>query len=139
MAKKKKAKVKNGRPSKYSPKYIRTVEKYISEISPTANTLPKIVDIAIIIGVPEKTLHAWANENEEFRKSLDNIKDEQRKMLIDRGLFDKDVNSTITKLMLMSNHGMREKSDTDITTDGEKVVVGFNYTKPNEDNPNNKA
>ena len=125
-----------GRPSKYDKKYIQTIEEYIADIPNKRNQLPKIVDIAIIIGVTEKRLYEWANEHEEFRQSLDNIKDEQRKMLIDRGLFDKDCNSTITKLMLMSNHGMKEKKDTDITSDGESIV-GFNYIPNDKDNSNN--
>lgn len=124
-----------GRPSKYDPKYIEVIEEYIETIPERPNQLPKIVDIAILIGVPEKTIYAWAKNEPEFRKSLDNIIDEQGKMLIDRGLFDKDCNSTIAKLILMNNHGMSEKRDTDIKSDGERVVA-FNYVAPNNSNDN---
>ena len=118
---------KGGRPSKYDPKYIQTIEEYIRTIPDRKNQLPKIVDIAIIIGVPQKTIYAWADKNPEFRKSLDDIINEQRKMLVDRGLFDKDCNSTITKLILMNNHGMAEKKETEETS---KTVVSFNYVEP---------
>ena len=109
-----------GRPTKYNPQYILMVEDYLKRNQDEEEVvrLPTISGFASEIGFPEKTLYAWANNEPEFRKALDKIKEEQKKRLLNKGLSG-DYNSTIAKLILSANHGMREGKD--ITTDGEKI------------------
>jgi hypothetical protein len=47
----------------------------------------------------------------------------QATQLINDGIYGgKEVNATIVKLLLQNNHGMKEKSETDITTNGQSLV-----------------
>lgn len=133
---------------KYDPKFIGYVDKYLKKnrdrnvkILKQKNTdkgyemfetrlkvkLPTIVGFALYLGVVEKTLHNWANEYPEFRVALDKIKSEQRQRLINSGLSG-EYNSTIAKLILSSNHGMRERVDA--TTD-DGPINNFNDEQVN--------
>lgn len=60
--------------------------------------------------IPETTMQGWAEERPEFSVSLQRIKKEQKKMLLDKGLSG-DYTSMITKLQLMNNHGYAEKRE----------------------------
>jgi hypothetical protein len=84
--------------------------------------LPTIYGFATYLGVTEKTLQNWGNNNKEFRIALDKIKNEQKQRLINSGLAG-DYNSTIAKLILSSDHGMKERTD---NTSGDKPINNFN-------------
>jgi len=64
----------------------------------------------------------------EVQKGIEKIMNEQLTRLIDRGL-EGTYSSTIAKLMLSSNHGMREKSD--VTTDDNPIPL-LDYTVKKE-------
>jgi len=144
-----------GRPTKYDRKFIQEVDRYLEEnqdeevqVVKQANSekgyemydnklkvkLPTIEGFALFIDVSKKTLYNWRDEHNEFLHALGKIEKEQQKRLVNMGLSG-EYNSTIAKLILSSNHGMREKTETDITTKGE-AVAGFNFIKPNEENKN---
>lgn len=131
------------RPTKYKEEFIAKVDEYLSErvdkevqVVKQANTekgyemydnkikvqLPTREGFAGFIGVDRKTLDNWGNKYEEFFHALTKIDTEQHKRLIDNGLSG-DYNPTIAKLILSSNHGMREKTDTDITSGGEPIKI----------------
>jgi len=78
--------------------------------------LPTIEGLSVYLGVARDTLYEWATKHEEFSDTLDSLRAEQADKLINNGLSG-NYNSTIAKLMLSSNHGMREKSD--VTSDGK--------------------
>ena len=80
--------------------------------------LPSIEGFSLHLGVATKTLYNWGDEHPEFLHALEKIKKEQQLRLMDKGLSG-EYNSTIAKLILSANHGMREKSD--ITTDGKEL------------------
>lgn len=84
--------------------------------------LPTIVGFAAYLGVSEKTLYNWAGDNDDFRIALDKIKNEQKQRLINSGLSG-NYNSTIAKLILSSNHGMKERVD---KTSDDKPINNFN-------------
>lgn len=129
-----------GRPSKYNPKYCDEVDRYLEEnqdeevkVLKQSNSekgfvtydtklkvkLPTVEGFAIFIGVNKTTLYEWEKVNQSFSNSLDKIREEQRRRLLNSGLSG-DYNSTIAKLILSSNHGMREKSD--ITSDDQPLT-----------------
>lgn len=118
--------VNEGRPSKYDPKYIESVLTYLAEHVDTKDEkghtvkLPTVEGFARYIGVNKTTLYEWEQAHKEFSNSLDHIRTEQQERLLNKGLSG-DYNPTIAKLILSSNHGMREKSDTDITTGGKAI------------------
>lgn len=115
-----------GSPTKYKEEYIEEVDKYISSLNDTE--VPLKEDFAYRLGVDDDTLDNWANAKDEegklkhpeFFGALKRITQKQKIQLINDGIYGgKEVNPTITKLMLMNNHGMREK--TDFTSDDDKI------------------
>lgn len=141
---------KGGRPTKLTPELIKLSKKYLplckdtyktyitgsdSEGNPITAThlevkLPTLQGFARFLSVNSETVRIWATENIEFSATVDDIKEEQASRLVGKGLSGL-YNSSIVKLLLSSNHGMREKVDTDITTQGEKINV-FDQHQLNE-------
>lgn len=132
-----------GRPTKYKPIYIKQVDEYLVsrqdeevQVVKQANTekgyemyetkvkvrLPTIEGFARFIGVNKTTLYEWEKDHPLFSNALEKIRQEQQERLLDNGLSG-DYNSTIAKLILSSNHGMREKSETDITSGGKPLPI----------------
>ena len=77
---------------------------------PITVKLPTVEGFADFIGVTKTTLYNWAKEHAEVKGGIDKIITEQLTKLIDNGL-QGTYNSTIAKLILSSNHGMREGID----------------------------
>jgi len=121
-----------GRPTKYTDEMPQKVDEYIescgdfeSEFHKTRGQssdtyertidvkLPKVEGFAIHIGVHTDTLYEWAKVHPKFSVALESIKLVQKNMLQDGGISGK-YNSTIAKLILSSNHGMNEKTETKI-------------------------
>ena len=137
---------KNGRPSEYKEEYIKEADVYLSACQdeyeefhktrgPQSNgyerlvkvNLPTIEGFALMLGVNKTSLYEWEKKNPMFSNALDKIRTEQQKRLVEGGLSG-DYNSTIAKLILSANHGMKEKTETDITSGGDKIT-GFNFIK----------
>jgi len=128
-----------GRPTKYTEDMVDKVDYYIEKESIDSEIefhktrgeksdtyervltvkLPTIEGFASFIGVNKDSLYEWARKHEVFSVALEKIRVEQRNRLIDNGLSG-NYNSTIAKLILSSNHGMKEKSD--VTSDGKAVA-----------------
>lgn len=146
------------RPTKYNSKYIESIDKYLEErkdeevdvvvqkneekgykmYKPKIKVkLPTIEGFARFIEVNKTTLYKWEAKHKKFSNALEKIRVEQKQRLIDSGLSG-SYNSTIAKLVLSANHGMREGTDLDITSRGN-VIKGFNFIKPKdaEDNSDN--
>jgi len=75
-----------------------------------AVTLPTIEGFALFLGVSRTTLFSWGDKYPEFLYSLEMLKADQKDRLINMGLSGQ-YNATTAKLILMSNHGMSEKSE----------------------------
>lgn len=111
-----------GRPSKYSEEILTKTYQYIDSCGTENRTLVTIQGLALYLKVNVDTISEWKKTYYEFSESIDKLMNKQAQQLINDGIYGgKEVNATIVKLMLMNNHGMREKSETDITTQGEKV------------------
>ena len=102
---------KEGRPTKYTPQTPQLVDKYLESIENSPKHLPKIYSLAIFLGVNTDTIHEWEKKYPEFSVSLSRLKDRQAQKLVDDGIYG-NTNPTIVKLMLMNNHGMKERNDT---------------------------
>lgn len=111
-----------GRPTKYNPQIITQTNEYIKSCGREQMTLPTIQGLAIKLCVNKTTIYEWAKENPEFSNAIDKLMDYQAQQLINDGIYGgKEINAPIVKLMLMNNHGMREKSDTDVTSNGKEI------------------
>jgi len=111
-------------------------EKTIGEKSNTYERkvkikLPTNEGLGLHLDVADSTIYLWAEKHEMFSETLEKIKRLQKKMLIEHSL-NGDYSPVIAKLMLSSNHGMREKVDTDITSKGEQLKTVINIIKPHE-------
>jgi hypothetical protein len=81
--------------------------------------LPTIEGFARYIDVSKKSLYNWEKVYSELLHALDRIRTEQHDRLINQGLSG-EYNSTIAKLILSSNHGMAEKTETALTFEDEE-------------------
>jgi len=97
-----------GRPTKYKPEYC-DLTKYLKS-SKVKGELPSICGYAVYLGVSEKTLENWGKTKEEFFRSLRKLLTISKQTLMNKGLKG-TYNSTIAKLILSSDHGMRERTD----------------------------
>lgn len=118
-----------GRPSEYQEQYNELVDQYLQDCKDSYEDnkrtveLPTVGGFALMVGVNKQTLYNWADKHPEFLDSLNKIVEEQQKRLINQGLAG-NYNPTIAKLILSSNHGMSEKTETktDITSGGDKIA-----------------
>ena len=123
-----------GRPTKYTEDMPERADEYLATCVDSFEgkikkvNLPTEEGFAHFLGVGVSTIFAWANKYPAFQESLAYIKGEQKKKLISEGLAD-NYNSTIAKLMLSSNHGMREGTD---HTSGGKTFEGIKVYLPIE-------
>ena len=118
-----------GRPSKYRAEFIDKIDEYLKskqdaifEFHKTRGTTSDSYERKIDVNLPTKegfakyidvvvsTLFEWEKDHKEFSKALGKITAEQKKRLINSGLSG-DYNTTIAKLILSSNHNMRDKQD----------------------------
>lgn len=141
-----------GRPTEYKEEYIVKAQEYLSLCQDEEKQvvkqssekyemydnklkvkLPTIEGFARFIGVNKTSLYEWEKKHPDFSNALDDIRQEQQQRLINSGLSG-EYNPTIAKLILSSNHGMREKSETDITTLGKPITWNEEktYLKNNE-------
>lgn len=122
MAKKKaKKKHAGGRPTKYKEEYCSReyIQGYLDECE-DKEELISICGFSCYIGSTEETLQNWGRKYPQFLRSLGIIKQKSKQMLCNKGLKG-DYNSTIAKLMLSANHGLRE--GTDVTSGGESITI----------------
>jgi hypothetical protein len=125
------------RPSKYNEKFISEADVYLAEcVDATVDgrlkvNIPTIEGFALHIGVNKDTLYGWSKDNATFSDALTKIKTEQQQRLLNNGLAG-TYNSTIAKLVLSSNHNMREKSD--VTTNDKDLPTPILNVLPNDSN-----
>ena len=121
-----------GRPTTYSDEVLDITNDYIKNHVAKGDTVPTIEGLAVELDTGKQTLYQWAviPKNKEFKYALAVLKAKQGRLLLQMGLAG-ESQPTITKLMLMSNHGYHEKIMEDVTSAGERID-GFNYIKPSE-------
>src|SRR3990167_7962808 len=109
-----------GRPTKYDPAMVDELDKYLETTGREQMSLPTIQWFSLWLDVNDETLTEWSKKYPDFSATLSRLKKLQAKQLIDDGIYGgKEVNSTIVKLLLQNNHGMKERSD---MTTGDKEL-----------------
>lgn len=126
-----------GRPTKYDPKFVEEVNKYLEESTREQMTLPKIESLAIRLDVSKKTLYNWGEQHPEFLHALEKVMLYQGERLIDDGIYGgKEVNATIIKLLLQNNHGMSEGPTSlqqiNVGTDKGNTITFVNFKNESE-------
>lgn len=131
-----------GRPTKYKPEFIQKADEYIKKCQDEETdwlksytegkvsgetyehrvkvNLPTHEGFATSLQVDITSLYEWARKNKQFSLALSRISTAQKERLLSKGLSG-DYNSTIAKLILSANHGMKEKTD---VTSNDKEIEG---------------
>lgn len=121
-----------GRPTDYKPIFCKKVSQYLKtcvdedyKLITTDGAqstsykhkirvhLPSLDGFCKFLNVSRNSLYRWREEHKEFRDATEAIIIEQKKRLIERSMSG-DYNSTIAKLVLSSNHDMREKTEVEM-------------------------
>lgn len=115
-----------GRPTEYNDEILKKSQEYIKSRKDDGKEvkLPTLEGLALYLDVSRKSLYNWAEKHSEFLHTLGIIERKQKEKLIAKGLSG-DYNSTIAKLMLSSNHGMKERTENENT--GEVKITITNY------------
>jgi hypothetical protein len=93
---------------------------YLDNYQAVGDMVPSIAGLADELGICEKTCYNWAEKFPSFLQSLERIKTKQHRRLLNGGLAN-ELNPTIVKLGLTTNHGYTDKSATDLTSQGDKI------------------
>jgi hypothetical protein len=113
---------KMGRPTKYDPSFVAKVDEYLLQCGREQTMLPTLEQFTIFLNISMDALEDYREKYADFSGALEKIMKCQKIQLINDGIYGgKEVNSTIVKLLLQNNHGMREKVDT--TTDGKPLPI----------------
>lgn len=104
-----------GRPKEYRKSFIDDVYKYVDDcvkrsIEHENHQIPTIEGVAEMLGFSRETVREWTKEDNDFSRAIEYCKAQQCKQLINNGLLNR-YNPTITKLMLSSNHGYKERTE----------------------------
>lgn len=129
-----------GRPIEYNESYVERAKQYIEECideieeyhktrgekSDTFDRivrvrLPTIEGLAVYLKISRDTLYRWEKEYERFSYIIDELRAIQADRLLNNGLSG-DYNPTIAKVLL-TKHGYTDKTETDITSGGEKIMI----------------
>jgi len=105
-----------GRPQEYNQSYTDKANSYLDTIG---KNLPSIEGLAVFLEVHRSTIYDWKDKFAEFSDILEKILAVQADCLMNNGLNGK-WNATIAKLIL-TKHGYSDRSETDITSKGEKI------------------
>ena len=113
-----------GRPTDYDPSMIQQIEEYVLTCGREQTKLPKRVDIALLLDVDDETLIEWGKKYPEFSATLSRVDKLQMSQLMDDGMYGgKEVNARIAQFLLSANHGLKEKTAVDVTSQGERLDV----------------
>ena len=112
---------KRGPPTKYNAEIVSKAWQYLDVYEDLGDMIPSVEGLAMYLRLSRETLYAWdkQKEKQDISDILSKLKAKQLKVLIDNGLSGK-FNAQITKLVL-GLHGIREKTDTDVTSGGKRI------------------
>ena len=144
-----------GAPTKYDPKYCQEILEFfnvepvrqttktittkngttIEEEGYLANPMPFLVDFCDKIGITKRTLLNWTEKHEEFLHAYTRAKEYQERHLVNNALVG-NYNAGFASLVAKNWLGWKEKSETDVTSGGEKISVQVvDFTHHADDNP----
>lgn len=99
-----------GRPTKLTPELIAKAQEYLDGgYNDQKDVVPSIVGLSRYLDTRRRQLYQWKDENrnERFTHILEKIIEEQKRLLLAKGLSG-EFNSNIVKLML-GKHGYSDK------------------------------
>lgn len=82
--------------------------------------LPSVTGLAQYLDVPRRTLYDWIDNYEELSHTVDKIKAEQKKRLVNSGLSG-EYKQRMAMFLLSASHGMSEKKQVDVTSQGKQI------------------
>lgn len=94
-----------GRPTKYKHEFIKIAEDYLQECK-NMKKIPFLEEVAIKIGVSEKTVSRWSEANDDFCLAIEDITLYQKMALKTLGLGKNTTQMAI--FLLKANHGLIE-------------------------------
>lgn len=108
-----------GRPKQYNELYLQKAKNYLYDYD---TAIPSVAGLALALGVARSTVYEWANEDEQFSDTLEQILTTQEIKALNGGITG-DYNATITKLVL-HNHGYSDKQETahDLTDPMQELI-----------------
>lgn len=102
-----------GAPTKLTPELVERAEQYVIDgFLDAGEMVPSVAGLACYLGISKNSVYKYGEVDSDFLNTLEIIEVKQEKMLLNGGL-SSTYNPTITKLM-MSNHGYRESSKTEL-------------------------
>ena len=106
-----------GRPPTYQAETMcALVREYTENFADYDDVIPQIAGLRKIIPVSVSTLYRWEEQHPEFREVLEDLRNAQHNVLVNKGL-DGTFNAPITKLIL-HKHGHSDKTETELTGAG---------------------
>lgn len=119
------------RPTKLTREIVDKAAKYINEEVMLGGLffgdLPSVAGLALYLDVARSSVYLWAEQDtslgREFSDTLEKVLARQQYQLEGKALKG-EYNPTIAKMLLNVNHGMVEKTKTDITS-GDEPINGF--------------
>lgn len=107
------AKHAGGAPRTYDPLELAIrVTKYLETIAD--KDLPSVEGFCADNHISKNTVYVLAKQCPGLQDALDDLKVKQAKKLLNKSL-NNEWNSTIAKLILSANHGMKETNTTELT------------------------
>lgn len=104
--------------------FPKWVEEYLATTGNHQMKLPTMEGLALAIGVHRDVLYDWEKAKPETKEYFDKVRAMQKEQLMNDGMYGgKEVNSTMAIFLLKVNHDMIEKTQTDITSMGEKLAA----------------
>jgi len=111
-------KLPRGRPSSYLEEYVEQAFNYADGgWMELGDAIPTLDRFAILLGTNVNTMHDWANKHDDFSRALERVK-MQQKLALMNGSLNGEYNAQIAKMLFSSNHGMSEKTEQHMTSDG---------------------
>lgn len=110
-----------GRPTKYDAEVVALANDYADNFKDYGDVVPSIVGLCRHINRSKSIVYDWMKDKNkpEFSDICSKIQEGQEQGLINGGLAGGFAPS-VTK-MLLTKHGYSDKTETDITSGGEKL------------------
>jgi len=114
-----------GRPTKYTKEILKKAKDYVENFEKYGDVIPTVEGLALLLKVHRDTIYEWKKNHPEFSDMLEQLINQQTKILINAGLLGK-VNVAIAKLLL-AKQGYSEKMEINeerkllVLTDEEEI------------------
>lgn len=110
-----------GRPTSYDDEVIATANDYADNYKEYGDAVPSVVGLCAHINRSKSVVYEWIKDESkpEFLDIYNRIQEGQERGLINGGLAG-GFAPAVTK-MLLTKHGYSDKTETDITSGGEKL------------------